>query len=241
MYMFGPLAVSFVMESLTCTCKNTLDHIPIISIFIRLKLLRRLKPLWAELYEKREKIEKLNIKKIEETQEEQATTELIASYQKVLSKVTRLEVQLLESNRYEILCESAPQAILQISIFLQTGNWTKVMALGVCTSTLSLALGFINFYTLLPTEDTTISISKKSTHCSKVKKYFTGFIIFLCTPCNVLMMAMLVSYINIYVFPLFVSVSFLSVLMVQSNNFASSNGFTGIKGKMMKGSVMTVV
>ena len=65
-HMFGPLVVCFVMESLTCNYRYTWYHIPILSIFIRLKLLTILKPLWAKLYEKREKIEKLDIAKIEE-------------------------------------------------------------------------------------------------------------------------------------------------------------------------------
>ena len=241
MYMFGPLIVSLVMESCQTKCRTILDHIPIVSVFLRLKLLKRLKPLWTDLFELREKVAKLNIQDIESDEEKENATKDIQKYNQVFSEVTRLETQLLESYRFEVLCESAPQSILQISIFLQTGNWTKTMAFGAFTSTLSLAIGFITFHSYLPTENTTVSIRSKNSKCSMLKQYFTAFIILLCTPCSVLTMAMLVSYMNLYVLPLFICVSFLSVYINQTNNFTFSSGLTGVKGKLMKGLTNTFV
>ena len=239
--MFGPLIVSLVMESCQTRCRTILDHIPIVSVFLRLKLLKRLKPLWTDLFELREKVAKLNIQDIESDEEKENATKDIQKYNQVFSEVTRLETQLLESYRFEVLCESAPQSILQISIFLQTGNWTKTMAFGAFTSTLSLAIGFITFHSYLPTENTTVSIRSQNSICSMLKQYFTAFIILLCTPCSVLMMAMLVSYMNLYVIPLFICVSFLSVYINQTNNFTFSSGLTGVKGKLMKGLTNTFV
>ena len=229
------------MESCQTKCRTILDHIPIVSVFLRLRLLKRLRPLWTDLFQLEEKTTKLNIQKIESDEEKENARKDIEKYNQVLSEVTRLNIQLLESYRFEVLCESAPQAILQISIFLQTGNWTKTMAFGAFTSTLSLAIGFITFNSYLPTENTTVSIRSKNSICSMVKKYFTAFIILLCTPCSVLMMAMLVSYMNLYVLPLFVCVSFLSVHINQTNDFTFSRGLTGVKGKLMKGMTNTFV
>ena len=115
------------------------------------------------------------------------------------------------------------------------------MAFGAFTSTLSLAIGFITFHSYLPTENTTVSIRSQNSICSMLKQYFTAFIILLCTPCSVLMMAMLVSYMNLYVIPLFICVSFLSVYINQTNNFTFSSGLTGVKGKLMKGLTNTFV
>jgi hypothetical protein len=241
MYMLGPLIVSLVMESCQTKCRSILDHIPIVSVFLRLRLLKRLRPLWTDLFQLQEETEKLNIQKIENDEEKKDATKKIQRYNQVLSEVTRLNIKLLESYRFEVLCESAPQAILQISIFFQTGNWTKTMAFGAFTSTLSLAIGFITFNSYLPTENTTVSIHSKNSLCSTLKQYFTAFIILLCTPCCVLMMAMLVSYMNLYVLPLFICVSFLSVHINQTNNFTFSSGLAGLKGKLMKGMTNTFV
>ena len=239
--MLGPLIVSLVMESCQTKCRTILDHIPIVSVFLRLRLLKRLRPLWTDLYQLREKTAKLNIQEIESDEEKENATKDIQKYNQVLSEVTRLDIQLLESYRFEVLCESAPQAILQISIFLQTGNWTKTMAFGAITSTLSLAIGFITFNSYLPTENTTVSIRSQNGICSMLKQYFTAFIILLCTPCSVLMMAMLVSYMNLYVLPLFICVSFLSIHINQTNDFTFSSGLAGVKGKLMKGMTNTFV
>jgi hypothetical protein len=64
------------MESCQTKCRTILDHIPIVSVFLRLRLLNRLRPLWTDLFELREKTAKLNIQKIESDEEKENATKV---------------------------------------------------------------------------------------------------------------------------------------------------------------------
>ena len=112
-------------------------------------------------------ISKLSLSDLKESEETNNAQNLIRKYDKVKTSLILNECRLQNAKRFEVIFESAAQAMLQITIFFQTEeqDWNWLFVAGILTSFISLANGFSTFYTALPTEEVPVPVNEKLTFC----------------------------------------------------------------------------
>ena len=121
-FIVAPFFASLVMNFVHGKIKTSLEHIPIIQLFIKITWLCELKKLWYQVEFLNTKLSGMHMKDLK--------MEDLKKLNKARSRQIRLETHVVESRRYEIVLESAPQAILQISTVFLSGVLTISMLCG---------------------------------------------------------------------------------------------------------------
>ena len=101
--------------------KSSLEHLPIVQAIVRVSWLTELRKKWYT-------VDVLNAK-LSNVYLNDLRSEDLQKLNKAKSRQIRLESQVVNSKRYEIILQSAPQALLQISTTFSTGVLTTYMLL----------------------------------------------------------------------------------------------------------------
>ena len=119
--IFAPFVGSFVLNCVDGRKKNSLVHLPIVQAFVKISWLNELRKKWYTVDVLNAKVSGMHLKDLR--------SDDLQKLNKAKSRQIRLEIQVVESKHYEIILQSAPQALLQISTIFSTGVFTTWMLL----------------------------------------------------------------------------------------------------------------
>ena len=153
--MFVPPFLSLAMEVMFGKCKiswtRIFGHLPLCQVWYHLHILKQLKSVGDEIRSHPKFYTKLNFDNLPDDIQSQLENRSQA-YREAKKKYSTLLADLQTQKLFQGFAESAPEAVLQLSIVLIKGRCSKTVLMSIITSFVSLAKCAMSTYLTMPTK-----------------------------------------------------------------------------------------